>query len=331
VILQTLRELEGDLKKEGLRPCYVILGPDQYQRRLAVNLLKKTALGAETGAFDYSEFRAGEDPADEIIKSANTYPMLSAKRVALVNSAEKLSDSEQDAIVEALNNFSSRGLLILVAEELDHRKKFYRTLKESGCIAEFANLKGIALERWSEAYVQKEGHQISSAGLKKLLDLAGTDLQGLSTELEKLFLFAGKQKNIPDSAIDDLVRNSRQHKIFELLDAMSARDKNGALRMLDSLLSAGESPIGIVAMMARQCRQLLSAKDCMAQRMDAREIGAKLQVLPFLLDKFMRQARAADAATLKKTYIRLAEADRRLKSSSVDGRLLLEQVICLLA
>jgi DNA polymerase III subunit delta len=330
VILQTLHELESDLKKEGLRPIYIILGPDQYQRRLAVNLLKKKALGSDNGAFDYAEFCAGEDPIDEIIKSANTYPMLSPKRVALVSSAEDLTDSDQDALINALKNFSSRGMLILIAEELDHRKKFYRTMKDSGCIAEFANLKGIALERWAEAYVQREGHQISSAGLKKILDLAGSDLQGLSTELEKLFLFAGKQKNIPDSAIDDLVRSSRQHKIFELLDAMSARDKNGALRMLDNLLSAGESPIGIVAMMARQCRQLLSAKDCLAQKMDARDIAAKLQVLPFLLDKFMRQVRSADAESLKRTYIRLAEADRRLKSSSVDGRLLLEQVICLL-
>lgn len=330
MILQTLHELENDLKTAGLRSIYVILGPEQYQCRQALNLLKNKALGAESGAFDLSEFSAGEDPIEDSIKSANTYPMLSAKRVALVNSAEKLSDSEQETLLASLKSLSSRGMLILVAEELDHRKKFYRTIRETGCIVEFTRLKGAALERWAEAFVRKEGHQISSSGMKKILDLAGADLQSLSTELEKLILFAGKQKNIPDSAIDDLVRNSRQHKIFELLDNMGGHDRNGALRTLESLLSAGESPIGIVAMMARQCRQLLAARDCLDQRMDVREIGAKLQVLPFLLDKFMGQVRSADPAALKKMYIRLAEIDRRLKSSSLDGRTLLEQVICML-
>jgi DNA polymerase III subunit delta len=330
VILQTLHELENDLKTAGLRTIYIILGPEQFQCRQALSLLKTKALAPESGAFDYSEFNAGDDSIDEIIKSANTYPMLSAKRVALVNSAEKLKDSEQDKLLDSLKNFSSRGLLILLADDLDHRKKLYRTIRETGCVAEFARLKGSALERWAEALVQREGHQISSAGMKKILDLTGADLQSLSTELEKLFNFAGKQKNIPDAAIDDLVRSSRQHKIFELLDAMSVRNRDGALRVLEHLLSAGESPIGIVAMMARQCRQLLSARDYLAQRMDAREIAAKLQVLPFLADKFMRQVRSADPLALNRTYIRLAEIDLRLKSSSADGRLLLEQVLCML-
>jgi DNA polymerase III subunit delta len=329
VILQTLHELENDLKTAGLRSIYIILGPEQYQCRQALSLLKKKALTPESGAFDYSEFCAGEDSIDIIIKSANTYPMLSPKRVALVNSAEKLKDSEQDKLLDSLKNFSSRGLLILLADDLDHRKKLYRTIRESGCIAEFARLKGAALERWAETFVQREGHQISSAGMKQILDLTGSDLQSLSAELEKLFIFAGKQKNIPDAAIDDLVHSSRQHKIFELLDAMSVRNRDGALRVLDHLLSDGESPIGIVAMMARQCRQLLVGRDFLSQRMDAREIAAKLQVLPFLADKFMRQVRSADPLSLKRTYIRLAEIDLQLKSSSADGRLLLEQVICM--
>jgi DNA polymerase-3 subunit delta len=328
--MQTLHELENDLKTAGLRSIYLILGPEQYQCRQALSLLKKKALTPESCAFDYSEFCAGEDSIDEIIKSANTYPMLSPKRVALVNSTEKLKDSEQDKLLDSLKNFSSRGLLILLADDLDHRKKLYRTIRETGCVAEFARLKGVALERWASAFIQREGRQISSAGMKKILDLTGADLQSLSAELEKLFIFAGKQKNVPDAAIDDLVRSSRQHKIFELLDAMSARNRDGALRVLEHLLSAGESPIGIVAMMARQCRQLMVARDYLAQRMDAREIAAKLQVLPFLADKFMRQVRSADPLALKRTYIRLAEIDLRLKSSSADGRLLLEQVICML-
>jgi DNA polymerase III subunit delta len=330
LILQTLEELGNDLRTSGLRSVYVILGSEQYQCLQAINLLKSKALAPESGAFDFSEFCAGEDSIDSILEAANTYPMMSKKRVALVTSADKLSDSEQETLVASLKSISPRGLLILLAEDLDHRKKLYKTIRETACVAEFSRLKGFALERWAEAFLQKEGYQISSTAMKKILDLAGADLQSLSTELGKLILFAGKQKKIPDSAIEDLVRNSRQHKIFELLDAIGVRDRKGALRMLDSLLAAGEVPIRIVAMMARHCRQMLIARECLSQRMDAREIAAKLQLLPFLVGKFMRQVRSADPAAIQEIYIRLADIDRRLKSSSADGRLLLEQVICIL-
>lgn len=329
MIIQTLEELEKDLKSAELRTVYLVLGPEQFQCRQAVDLLKGKALSPASLAFDYSEFCAGEDSIDEIIKSANTYPMLSKRRVALVTSAEKLADAEQETLLEALKNISPRSLLILLAEDLDHRKKLYRTIRETGCVAEFAKLKGFALERWAEAYVQREGYRISAVAMKKILDLAGADMLSLSTELEKLMLFSGKQKNIADSAIDDLVRGSRQHKIFDLIDAIGLRDRTSALRLLENLISGGEAPLAIVALMARHCRQVLIAKEYLQRKMDVREILARVQVLPFLLDKFMRQVRSADATAIREMYIRLADIDRRLKSSSADGRLLLEQVICI--
>jgi DNA polymerase III subunit delta len=328
LILQTLEELEQDLKSAGLRPVYLVLGPEQFQCRQAVDLLKSKALSPASLAFDYSEFCAGEDSIDEIIKSANTYPMLAKKRVALVTTAEKLADTEQETFLESLKRLSPRSLLILLAEDLDHRKKLYRTIRETGCVVEFAKLKGFALERWAEAYVQREGYRISPASMKKILDLAGADLQSLSTELEKLILFSGKQKNIPDSAIDDLVHGSRLHKIFDIIDAIAVRDRTSALRLLENLISGDESPLAIVALMARHCRQVLIAKDCLRQKMDMRAIAARAQVMPFLLEKFMRQVRSADGAAIQEMYIRLADIDRRIKSSA-DGRLLLEQMICL--
>jgi len=103
------------------------------------------------------------------------------------------------------------------------------------------------------------------------------------------------------------------------------------LRSLTNLLSMGEHPLVIVTMMARQCRQLLIAKEHLLGGSNAHAIGNAAQVPPFLLDQFLRQARASDAAQVQEMYIRLADIDRRLKSSSGDGRLLLERLICALA
>jgi DNA polymerase III delta subunit len=90
----------------------------------------------------------------------------------------------------------------------------------------------------------------------------------------------------------------------------------------------GEHPLVIVTMFARHCRQVLIAKEYLARGAATREIAGAAQIPPFLLDTFLRQVRAVDGATVEQLYVRLADLDRKLKSSPVDGRILLENLIC---
>jgi DNA polymerase III subunit delta len=330
VILQSLEELERELKNGLLRPVYLISGPEQYQCRAAVDMLKSSVLSAESAAFDYSEFSAGDALIDEILAAANTFPMVAERRLVLVTGVEKLKESEQEILLNSLKNLSSRCALILLATDLDHRKTFYRSLNEKYCAIECQKLKGIALEKWAETYIRQRGYGISASAIKRIVDLAGSDLQSLSVELEKLVLYAGNEKNIANSAIDDLVRSSRQHGIFELIDAISRKDRNSALKLLSNLLSMGEHPLVVVTMMARHCRQILIVKECLHQGKSNRETGTIAQIPAFILEQFIRQSRSADSTTVQEMYIRLADIDRMLKSSSADGHLLLENLICAL-
>jgi DNA polymerase III subunit delta len=327
--VQSLEELESDLRNE-LRPVYLVLGPETYLCRLALSLLKKYALSPGAEAFDYSQFAAGNASVAEIMEAAGTFPMLSKRRLVLVTDAEKLKDSEQDALLDSLPRLSPRSMLVLFAEELDHRRRFYKTLRERNCIAEFSQLKGAALEHWAEAFIRTQGYRTSSAIVKRIVDLTGADLQTLASELEKLMLASGKEKEISGRAIDDLVQASRQQGIFELIRAVGQRDRAGSLKSLANLLSMGEHPLVVVTMMARHCRQVLIAKEGLLRGDDARSIGSAAQIPPFILDQFLRQARAADSASIQEMYIRLAAIDKRLKSSSLDGRMMLENLICAL-
>jgi DNA polymerase III subunit delta len=329
MILQSLEALESDLQKE-LRPVYLVLGPEIYQCQSAIVLLKKHALSSDAAAFDYSEFNAGEASVDEIMEAAGTFPMVSKRRLVLVNNVEDLKESDQVELIDSLGNISRRSMLVLFAEELDHRIKFYKTLRDKHCVAEFAKLKGKALEQWAETFIRNQGYRISSSMTKRIVDLAGQDLQTLASELEKLMLYSGKEKDISKSAVEDLVSASRQHVIFELIDAIGLRDRAGALKLLANLLSMGEHPLMVVTMMARHCRQTLIAKECLLQKNSAQEIASAADIRPYFLEKFIRQARAVDAASIQKMYIRLAGINKRIKSTSLDARMMLESLICAL-
>jgi DNA polymerase-3 subunit delta len=330
LIIQSLEELENNWQSEASVRVCLILGPELYQCRMAVDFLKQKFLPPESFAFDYAEFSAVDSSVDQVLEAANTFPMISRKRFVLLTEADRLKDAEQEELLNSLDGLPPRCLLVIYAEDFDHRKKFYKTMRERHCVAEFRKLKGIALEQWARAFIQRHGYRCSSYAVKKIVDLAGSDLQMIAAELEKLLLYAGTERNIPDIAVEELVSASRQQGIFDFIGAIGRRDRVAALRSLANLISMGEHPLVIVSMLARHCRQVLIAKEYLAKGVHARDIGNAAQIPPFLLDIFLRQARAVDAARIHQAYIRLADMDRRLKSSSVDGRLLIESLICAL-
>ena len=327
MILQSLEALEKDLKSSRARSLYLILGPELYQCRAAVDLIKRMLLNPESAAFDFCAYSAKDTSVERIFETVNTFPMLSSRRLVLVTGLEQLAPSEHDKLLRNLDSIIPSSMLVLVAEELDHRKKLYKTIRDKGCIAEFPQLKGASLKRWVEDTIRKREGRISSATAAKIVDMAGSDLQSLAGELEKLFLFAGEGKQITDAAVEELVQNSRQHGIFELIDAIAARDRAAALRSLANLLGMGEYPLIIVSMMARHSRQVLIVKECIRKGMRAGEAGKAAQVPPFMLEKFIRQAREMDMDTVRRMHTGLSDIDRRLKSSSVDARILLEVFI----
>jgi DNA polymerase-3 subunit delta len=220
--------------------------------------------------------------------------------------------------------------LILFADELDRRKKFYKGLREAACLAEFPHLKGAALQRWAETFSKKKGYRISPAAIRKMVELAGSDLRSLAMEMDKVLLFAGKDKQVPDSAVDDLVRESRQQSIFELINAIGRRDRSGALKFLANLIGMGEHPLVIVTMLARHCRQMLIAQEALIEGQHPAAIGSAAQIPSFMLNQFLQQARSTDSDSVRKMFVRLADIDRQLKSSAADGRMLLESLICAL-
>ena len=323
----TLEELERELSRKIENPVYLLLGPEEFLRQRALTLLKRNLLEESSLALNYSDFDPRDTPIREILAAANTFPMLSRLRIVHVTGLEALDAAAEELLTGYVREPNARTALILSGGELDRRTRFYKMLREHSCVVELSHLKGPAIARWAEDWIRGRGFRISPRALKKLVDLVGSDLQSVANEIEKILLFCGDNRNIPDTAVDELVRGSRQHSIFELTDAVGMRDKARALRLLASLLELGEPPLRILSMLARHFRQILAVKELQLQGKAAPEIAAAAQIPYFILDAFLAQARAMDQAGAEKMYLRLAEADLRFKSSGTNERMYLERII----
>ncbi|MGA2260391.1 MAG: DNA polymerase III subunit delta [Acidobacteriota bacterium] len=324
----TFDEFEFDLGRGRFFPVYLFLGPEEYLVRLAISALKEKALAPEALAFNFVECSAQDTPAARIVAEASTFPLMSPRRLVLATDINELPADGQERVAAYAGNPQEKTVLVLIAADLDRRTAFYKRMAECACVVEFAKMKGVSLERWAGNHVSHRGFRISPAALKRLVDLAGSDLLMLAHEIEKLILYAGKEKQIQDATVDLLVPASRQHGIFELTAAVGRKDRTAALRLLGNLLETGEPPLVIVSMMARHFRMILIAKELLAEGRQPREIGRVVQVPDFVLQDFLRQAKALEPDMARNAYLRLAHIDSRFKSSSPDERMLLEQLVC---
>ncbi len=295
--------------------------------RQAIKLFRNKVIQPEALAFNYAEFNAKGSSIAEILAVANTFPMMAPQRLVTVRGVGSTPESEQAALLAYMERPAARCVLILEAENLDQRTAFCRKLKERACIIDCVKLKAPALERWASEFVRAQGYRLSTAALNKLVALAGADQETLRAEIEKLMIYAGTAKSIPDQAVESLVQASRQRGIFDLTDALGKRDRRNALILLDNLLESGEPPLVILTMMARHFRQMLIAKEMLGQGRTAREIAGEAQIPGFIAEEFLRQVRSFDLATIRRMHVRVADVDHRFKSTGADERMLLESLI----
>ena len=100
-----------------------------------------------------------------------------------------------------------------------------------------------------------------------------------------------------------------------------------AEQLLEDLLQHGASPAYLLAMLSRQVRLLVRAKELVRQRKSDVEIQSRLGLAPYPLRKTMEQAQRYPMERLKDVYLKLLEADLYIKRGKYDGKLALNILV----
>src|SRR5881394_2476832 len=220
--------------------------------------------------------------------------------------------------------------------EMQDKERYQRIRETMGqfCgIVELARVEEGEAVRWITDYCTGRGVKIDADGARELVDALGGDMMMISNELEKLILYAGDKKRITLGDVETMVLAAKQRSLYELTDAISARDRTRALEVLDAILSTGEgdeAAIGHLYMLAKTFRQMLVIleRNVRDQRMLWAALWQGFRVPPFAADDIIRQARRYKSKRELTRAIRLvARADLALRSNPPGKRLILEKLV----
>ncbi len=281
--------LAEDIKNGTFKASYLLYGEESYLRSQYRNRLTN-ALIDPADTMNLSRFEGKGIHPEEIIDLAETLPFFAPRRVILVENSEFFK-TKCDRLADYLPSMPDTTCLIFVETAVDKRNRLFKTVKDRGRAVEFASQDEATLTKWILGIVKREGKQISKSALSLFLERAGTDMEHISKELEKLLCYTYERESITSQDVEDVCTILTSNRIFDMLRAIAEKNQKQALELYYDLLTLKESPRGILTLLGRQFQQLLLVRSLMAKGYGQPSIASKTGIAPFIIRRLMGQAR----------------------------------------
>ncbi len=275
-------------KSEKTGSIVAVIGGDEGAVKAAAVEIAARLAPAEAGEFGVEIIDGAADNASgavvrihQTIEALQTFPFFGGGKLVWLKSVNFLADSplgRAAGVIEALEALSGvlvKGLatdirFLLSATETDKRRTFYKQLSKLADVQVHDRL-DTSRSGWEEAAAAQVDERTRARGMRLTGEarelftlLTGGETRQIENELEKLELYLGSGGNreVDLATVRAMVPLSRAGVIFELGNAISRRDLDGALALLDQLLYQGETPIGLLLVaLVPTVRNLLLAKD----------------------------------------------------------------------
>lgn len=326
--MSTLSRIELDRSLKGrLQPLYLLVGCEGYLRDAAARSITDAALsGTLLREFNDSSFSFLTDSAMSAIAAAEQLPMMSERRIVRIRDFAKIRDTDEEIIIRYLQRPADSTVMIFVAEDLDKRKKLTRSLLATCTVVEFPAVKDAEAKAWARTRLKELKTTADERVLTEILRLVGTNLQTLSSELDKLAAAAVDTRQITMELVEGLIDRSRELSNFDLGDQLIAGDRKRALETLHSLLEDNVAPVMLLGLIAGNYHRLALAKELL-QRGKREEVKRLIFGPPSKRDAFMNTLQRSNSAKIARGIKLIADADLAIKTSQATPRLQLEMLV----
>jgi DNA polymerase-3 subunit delta len=324
---------------------YILLGEDDFSLTRSLEEIKQglgapALLAANTIVLDGQQVTL-----DQLRTVGGTVPFLAEKRLVIIQGLlgrfepqgkprrrRKMvpstgQESEDKSFATCLSNLPESTVLVLIDGRIKSNNPLYKQLSAKAEVRSFPVLREARLRQWIEREVAEQGASMSPQAVDLLAKLVGGNLWIMSNEINKLALFAsGRRIEVED--IEAIVSSAQEANVFAMVDAILDFKAGVAEQLLEQLLQRGASLAYLLAMLSRQVRMIVQAKELRRQMKPEAEIQSRLGLTSeFALRKTLEQAQRHPLERLKQVYYKLLQADLSIKTGKYEGGLALNLLI----
>lgn len=340
----TYKEIISDLEKKLFHPVYFFCGEEPFYIDLLTNAIEKSVLDETEREFNQFVFYGRENNLATILDAAYRFPMMANYQVIIVKEAqdlkdliprakEKSKDDEKEPLLLSYLEKPQKTTVLVFCykyKTLDMRTSLAKKLGKSAVLFESKKLYDNQVPAWIENYLKDKGLIIGHKALALLTEYLGNDLSKISNELNKLMINIAPPAEITVNDIEQNIGISKDYNVFELHNALGARDAGKAMRIIDYFASNTKDNPFVLSMGALYSyfSKLLiyhTLKD-----KSPNNAAASLGVSPFFVKDYISAAKVYSMPALQKAIHILKEYDLKSKglgNASMDESELYRELI----
>lgn len=325
------------LHKGEIHEIYYFYGEEKLLLEQSIKALKEKLLPAGLEDFNFDRYAGDKVTPRQIAEMAMNLPFMAERRLLVIDSplsflsipkSDKEGQESLRQLLQYLEQPNPQCCLILRGESsLNKTGEINKCLQEKAVLVEFATVKGKALESWIVDYLSQNGQTIQREAVEYLSAMNSFDLEIMEKELDKLSLFTQGQGEITKQQVVDIVTRTIEANIFDLSDHLGHKRGREALQVLQNMLTLGEPPLKILAILVKHIQNLLLVKDYQGQGMNDSQIKEKTKLHPYVIKKSAGQAKRFTVHQLITALGMLLEAEVELKSTATPADEVLERFV----
>lgn len=294
--------------------AFLIVGDDPYLVSEELHKILENTSPLAVDEFD------SEGSAAAVVQALATPSMFGENRTVLVRGVDAMPAESQKTILDYLEDPVGEGTLVMTAARPVSR--LAAVVRRLGRVIEAAKGKRSDLFNWLGEQSKAKGLRLSGEAMAALMDSVGESRGALAGAVDELALAHAAGARLGKKEIERQFQHRPEARLFAFVDAVAERRRGEALDTLGRLIAQGEAPQLLIWNLNRHLRMMLAVRgDSPAQA--AKTLG----IQPWRAEKLVRQARGLPEEALVSAYIRLAEADHKMKRSEEPDSLTLERTV----
>ncbi len=315
--------LKKKLKEKDTAGLYYLCGEEEYLKSYYYEEIKKKTV-SEMREFNITE-GGKEISLNTLENTIDSFPMYSdMKFIGIVDLETDLLKKEEykSELLRIIKDLPEYVCLVFMDTAVkDGKDPALKKIveKAGGLIVEIERPTQSALSAWGRKHFEKLGKKISPQDMQYILMNAENDMISLKNEIMKIAAFSAGQ-SITRQEIDAVITRSLETNRFVLSDALSKRDFNKAVRVIEDLYAQNYDDIQIVNLIYRVIVDLLRASWAASGAKTSRDMERDFGIRSYGAAKMMRYAHGLTERQLVKSLDACLSSEIAIKQEGGDKR-----------
>lgn len=319
------QQIEQSIKKKIFSPIYIFMGEESYYIDKLSNMIIDNTLSVEEKDFNLSVFYGSDCSVPDVILACRRFPVMAERQVVILKEAQILkTKNELGQFQQLFQQYAQHPVLstiFIVCYKNGTLKApaLFKVLTEKtsngnpiGVVFDSKKISDYGINAALAEYIRSKGCTIEDKAQSMLIEYIGNDLSKLAQEIDKLKMISPNGIRITPDMVEKHVGISKDFNVFELVKAISTKNKIKAFQIANYFREKKASPIPAASLLFSFFANLLLAHYTKSNDEKVLMDALRLKT-PYALREYREGLRRYNASKCHKTIGYLREFDTKSK------------------